>query len=432
MPAGRPPGPGSRQGQTTVQNGQSAQRWRSAAWRLAIALLAAVSSASAAEMPAFPGAEGFGSQTPGGRGGKVLLVTNLNDSGPGSFRAACEAEGPRIVVFRVAGLLDLKSAVRIRRPYITIAGQTAPGDGLCLRGYGLIVETHDVVVRYLRSRPGDIAGVELDALSVGGQSRNVVIDHCSASWAIDENLSPSGGIADVTVEWCLIAEALNRSVHHKGAHGYGSLVRAAGGLSLHHNLWAHNQSRNPRLGDNYGRGPFPVFDVRNNVVYDFGSPSLAGDALSVNYVGNYLKPGPSTPAHRAPLTLAAKADASFYFAGNVVAGRPQLTANPVALFERTELGGRKLVALAPQPFPVPEVRTVSAEEAYRLVLAGAGATLPVRDAVDERIVAQVRNGRGSLIDSSGKWAAGRLTAPPARPATPTGTACPTSGRRRAG
>jgi hypothetical protein len=187
--------------------------------------------------PAFPGAEGFGADTPGGRGGAVIAVTNLDDSGPGSFRAACEANGPRIVVFRVGGLIDLKKNVVIKNPNITIAAQTAPGDGICLRDHQLMIDTHDVVLRYLRSRPGDIAGKEVDAISIAGSSRNVIADHCSATWSVDEALSPSGDISNITVQWCLIAEGLNKSVHKKGAHGYGSLVRASGGLTLHHNLW---------------------------------------------------------------------------------------------------------------------------------------------------------------------------------------------------
>jgi len=223
---------------------------------------------AASDLPAFPGAEGFGAQTPGGRGGKVIPVVNLNDSGPGSLRAACEAEGARIVIFRVAGIIDLKKNIKVTEPFLTLAAQTAPGDGICLRGFALEIRTHDVIVRYLRSRPGAGSGKEVDAMDVGSGAHDVVIDHCSATWAVDENLSPSGSISNVTVQWCLIAEGLNHSIHHKGAHGYGSLVRAVGGLSLHHNLWAHNNARNPRLGENYHQPPYPTFDVRNNVIYN--------------------------------------------------------------------------------------------------------------------------------------------------------------------
>ena len=344
---------------------------------------------------AFPGAEGFGSDTPGGRNGAVLAVTNTNDSGPGSFRAACDAFGPRIVVFRVGGLIDLKTNIKITNPNITIAAQTAPGDGICLRDHQLVIDTHDVIVRYLRSRPGDISGKEVDAISIGGSSRNVIVDHCSASWSVDEALSPSGGISDVTVQWCLIAEGLNQSVHSKGAHGYGSLVRAIGGLSLHHNLWAHNRGRNPRLGDNYGKPPFPTFDVRNNVIYDYGGPSVTGDTFTANYVANYIKPGPDTRKPQ-PIGPTPKAALKFYVDGNEIAGKG--TGDVFAKMDG--------VTVVTQPFQAPAVRTVSAEEAYKIVLAGVGATVPVRDAVDARIIADVRNGTGHFANSQkqvGGW-----------------------------
>jgi hypothetical protein len=353
------------------------------------------------DIPAFPGAEGFGSTTPGGRGGKAVLVTNLNDAGPGSLRAACGAKGPRIVIFRAAGIIDLQSPLEIREPYITVAGQSAPGDGICLRGYNLEIRTHDVVVRFLRSRPGASSGKEVDAISVAGDSRNVVLDHCSASWSVDEALSPSGGIADVTVQWCIISEALNHSVHRKGAHGYGSLVRAAGGVSLHHNLWAHNTARNPRLGDNYGRPPYPTFDFRNNVVYDYGGmcSGMTGDILNVNYVSNYIRPGPSSNRQRGTIVLTDQANAKYYIAGNIVEGNPETTADNARMFDRTEWNGRKLVTLFNQPFAVPEVTTMPAKDLFDVVLDWAGATLPIRDPVDARVVAEARKGTGSIIDS---------------------------------
>src|SRR2546427_3519808 len=150
--------------------------------------------------PAFPDAEGFGAATPGGRGGRVLMVRNLDDSGPGSFREACQTKGPRIVVFGVGGLIDLKSPIQVTEPFIIIAGQTAPGDGVCLRGSEFVIRTHDAVVRFLRSRPGDISGKEVDAIGVGGNAHDVILDHCSATWSVDEALSPSGAISNVTVQ----------------------------------------------------------------------------------------------------------------------------------------------------------------------------------------------------------------------------------------
>src|SRR5829696_789516 len=342
--------------------------------------------------------EGFGAGTPGGRGGPTISVTTLADAGPGSFRAAVNAPGRRIVVFAVAGLITLESPVVIREPYLTLDGQDAPGDGVCVRGSEVVIRTHDVIVRHMRFRPGDIGGREVDAINIGGDSRHVLIDHVSASWAVDENLSASGAIRDVTIQWSIVAEGLNHSVHAKGAHGYGSLVRAIGGVTLHHNLWAHNDSRNPRIGDNYGAAPWPTFDVRNNVIYDYGEVAhgMVGDRLSANFVGNYIRPGPGSDVRKAPIALTDTAAVEYYLEGNVVDGRPGMA----------ERAGTALVTLVARPFPAPQVRTTTAAKALDEVLAGAGATRPRRDAVDQRIVRDVRERSGKIIDSQaqvGGW-----------------------------
>jgi hypothetical protein len=199
--------------------------------------------------PAFPGAEGFGKYTIGGRGGKVFEVTNLNDSGPGSLREAVGAQGPRIVVFRVSGTIALKSPLKIKNPFITIAGQTAPGDGICLKGYPLAVEAPQTVVRYLRSRPGDIEHKETDGLGGGRPARYVIVDHCSASWSTDETFS-FVNIPNLTLQWCLSAESFSKSMHHKGAHGYGGIWAGAYGVTSHHNILANNyQGKDPLLTD---------------------------------------------------------------------------------------------------------------------------------------------------------------------------------------
>ncbi|MBL8219647.1 MAG: hypothetical protein JNL62_10475 [Bryobacterales bacterium] len=357
---------------------------------------------------AFPGAQGFGAQTPGGRGGAVVFVHNLNDAGPGSLRAALETKGPRIVLFRVAGIIDLKSPLAITEPFLTIAGQSAPGGGICLRGADVRIETHDVIVRHLRVRTGDIGARERDGLAIGGESRGVIIDHCSVSWAIDENLSPSGAIADVTVQWSIIAEGLNRSVHHKGAHGYGTLARAVGGVTFHHNLWAHNQGRNPRLGDNYAKPPFPVFDVRNNVIYNAGGSNVVGDELTVNYVGNYFKPGPDTHVRNGIFGPTDKAKLRFFVQGNVMEGMPDLTADARKLFARA-------VEMLSAPADAPPIEEQTAQQAYESVLARAGATLLKRDTVDTRIVEDVRSGGGAIIDSQwevGGWPVYEQARPP--------------------
>jgi len=202
------------------------------------------------DIPAFPQAEGFGAYALGGRGGKVIFVDNLNDDGPGSLRAAVLDPEPRIVIFRVSGTIELASYLMVEQPYITIAGHTAPGDGICLKNYPMkISNTHDVIVRGIRVRPGiesGLGGDALDGIDVH-YSRNVVLDHCSASWSSDEILNTNKRSSDITVQWCIFSESLNNSVHHKGVHGYGATI---GGFrtSYHHNLLAHNKGRNPSIG----------------------------------------------------------------------------------------------------------------------------------------------------------------------------------------
>ena len=344
-------------------------------------------------------------------------MTNLDDAGPGSLRAACEAEGPRIVIFRISGLISLASAIVVQNPFLTIAGQTAPGDGICLRNFPFVVATHDVVVRYLRSRLGDLSGQESDCITLGSGASNAVLDHCSATWSVDEALSLAGNVSNVTVQWCLIAEALNHSIHKKGAHGYGSLARANGSISLHHNLWAHNDARNPRLGDNYGKPPYPTFDVRNNVIYDYGAicSGLTQGVLKVNYVANYIRPGPSSKASR-PIRIGGPSDLLFYIRDNYFEGNNSLTEDNSLFFDRVEIDGKRQVHTSAELFPVPPVRTLSAREAYEAVLAKVGASLPKRDSVDARIVDEVRHRAGSIIDSQkqvGGWPVYRSARPPA-------------------
>jgi pectate lyase len=369
---------------------------------------ASVSGQSRA-LPAFPGAEGFGATTPGGRGGRPIFVTNLDDAGPGSFRAACEAEGPRVVIFRISGLITLATPIVVKNPFITIAGQTAPGDGICLRNYTFIIATHDVVVRYLRSRLGDLSGQEADSITLAAGAENVILDHCSATWSVDEALSLAGNVSNVTVQWCLIAEGLNHSKHTKGPHGYGSLSRANGPVTWHHNLWAHNNSRNPRLGDNYGRPPYPTFDVRNNVIYDYGeiASGLTQGVLKVNYVANYIRPGPDSKA-TTPIHVGGPSDLSFYIRENVFEGNTALTADNSRFFDPVTIDGKRQVQTIAEPFSAPPVKTASAARAYEAVLREVGASLPRRDSVDARIVDQVRRRRGSIIDSQeqvGGWPA---------------------------
>jgi cyanophycinase len=343
----------------------------------------------AAGLPAFPGAEGFGADTPGGRGGRVLFVDSLADSGPGTLRAALEAKGPRFVVFRTGGWITLEKRLTIREPYVTVLGQSAPGGGIGLRGRTLEVATHDVILRHLRCRLGESAGVAEDAVSVSSGARRVVLDHISASWSVDETLSVSGDVADVTVQYSLIAESLRESVHAKGKHGYGTLLRAVGGVSFHHNVWAHHDGRNPRLGDNYGQGAVPTFDIRHNLIYNWGSyaTGLVEGRMRVNYVGNRLVAGrDSNPKREAIYLKDGGSEATeFYLAGNT---RPGWQGDWFTRGAKT---------LRSEAFPAPNVRSTP------LTLRDTGATRPRRDAADERILRGIREGAGTLVDHPGEW-----------------------------
>jgi pectate lyase len=354
--------------------------------------------AQAPSIPAFPGAEGFGATTPGGRGGKVIFVTTLEDSGPGSLRAACDATGPRIVIFRVSGTIVLKNPITVRNPFLTIAGQSAPGDGICVRDATFGIATHDVVIRYMRFRLGDETTREADCLDLLHGARNCVIDHCSATWSIDECLSLSGDVQNCTIQWSLIGESLNQSKHAKGKHGYGSLSRANGPISWHHNLWIHNDARNPRLGDNYGRGSSPLFDVRNNLIYNYGGTAsgLTQGKFQANYVANYIRPGPSSRA-KAPITVGDKSDLQFFIEGNIFESSADLTRDNTRFFQPAEF--RSQVRTVTTAFAAPPVTTVPAAEVMDLVLATVGASLPQRDAADARLVGHVRSRAGKLIDS---------------------------------
>ena len=229
-----------------------------------VALLVSVAGPSYAQQrqPAFPTAEGYGKYTVGGRGGAVIEGTNLNDSGPGSLRAAIEAEGPRTVVFRVSGTIDLQKALTIKNPHITIAGQTAPGDGICLKRYPLNIGADEVVIRYIRVRLGDESGGETDAIG-GRYHKNIILDHVSASWSVDECVSIYH-CDSVTIQWCMITESLFDSHHVKGSHGFGG-IWGSNHSTYHHNLIAHHSSRNPRWASGAGNN-----DYRNNVLYNWG------------------------------------------------------------------------------------------------------------------------------------------------------------------
>ena len=338
--------------------------------------------------PAFPSAEGFGKYTIGGRGGKVYIVSNLNDNGPGSLREALEAKGPRFVVFAVSGTIALEDELGIEDPYITVAGQTAPGGGICVKNYQVEVDADHVILRYLHFRPGDEAGKEQDAFSAEGD--HIVVDHCSVSWGVDETLSINKG-SNITVQWCMVTESLTDSIHKKGKHGYGGLWGGPGG-SFHHNILAHHTSRTPRASGNKESG---LLDHRNNVIYNWGfNSAYGGEMWPRNFVNNYYKSGPATRhdmKHR--IFLQKDPRGKMYAAGNYVSGFPEISKdNWNGGIDFAEDGEATEATLrVDTEYVVAPVTTQSAEEAYALVLEKAGASL-VRDTVDARIIEEIRNG----------------------------------------
>jgi len=384
---------------------------------LALSATAAPVASRAAphEVLAFPGAEGAGRLATGGRGGQVIKVTNLDDAGPGSLRAAVEAKGPRTVVFDVAGTIALKTPLKISQPNLTIVGQTAPGGGITLRDQTLIVAADDVVIRFIRSRLGDTSKTEGDAIWINS-GRRIILDHVSASWSVDETLSasarydePGQGFYDLTVQWSIIGESLTHSIHAKGDHGYGSLIRGGAGsrISFHHNLWANHLARMPRPGNYEGPDKDPVgafFEFRSNVFYNWGKGHAGYDAdkaalVAYGFVDNAYVMGPDSekPVAFNESNSLAKA----WFAGNSMNG--VVPADPWSLVSGLQTPGYR----QPGPIDVAPVKADPAASAYEHVLADAGASV-FRDSVDARVVAGVRNKTGKQIDSQaqvGGWPA---------------------------
>lgn len=345
-----------------------------------------------AQTPAFPGAEGYGALATGGRGGQVLEVSNLNDSGPGSLREAIEAKGPRTIIFRVSGTIELQSMLRIENGDITIAGQTAPGDGICLRNYTLELSADNSIVRFIRCRLGDVARFQDDAIH-GLHGKNVIVDHCSFSWSIDETASFYDRIENLTVQWCLISESLNNSTHQKGEHGYGGIW---GGVhsTFHHNLLAHHTSRTPRFNNGNVHRKDEYVDCVNNVMYNWGlNSTYGGEEGKHNLRFNYYKAGPGTHAKiRNRIVDPWDSTGGWYVYGNYIEGYPEISADNW----KGGVQGKYVEALtrnhADTPYPVAAVSAQSAETAYGLVLKNVGACYPKRDTVDARVIEETRTG----------------------------------------
>lgn len=374
-------------------------------------------TAAAGPATAFPGAEGFGKYTTGGRGGKVMIVSNLDDAGPGSIREAFTAKYPRIVVFAVAGTIHLQTALRIAGN-VTIAGQSAPGGGICVADQPVSFGGDNIIIRFLRFRMGDkyqnggmVDGKGADDALGGTHRKNILVDHCSISWSTDEAFSVYAGDS-TTLQWNLISEPLNYSYHFEAGdkdyehHGYGAIW---GGrhATFHHNLFAHCNSRTPRF-DGIRNSPEENCDFRNNVIYNWGGNNVyAGEGGRYNIVSNYYKSGPYSirtsivnPFKKEPTIPFGK----FYVWGNVVEGSPVVTNdNWVGVVMNDGNENDKNLAKLTEAIPVVPIAAESAEKAYKHVLQDVGAVLPARDTLDQRIIRDVENRTGKFIDVQGGY-----------------------------
>lgn len=382
---------------------------------------------SATKVPAFPGAEGYGKYTVGGRGGKVYVVTTLEDYDKGetpiegSFRRAVEKKGARTVVFAVAGNIMLKRKLDITKDSITIAGQTAPAPGICVGGHPVRIKASNVIIRYVRFRMSDINKEENDALSSTASTEkgifnNIIIDHCSISWSTDECASFYGN-ENLTFQWNIVSESLRNSIHVKGNHGYGG-IWGGKGASYHHNLLAHHDSRNPRFDHPGVTDISGVIDFRNNVIYNWGAnSSYGGQRRTINIVNNYYKPGPATTKSKRSRIFAPELRigdkiygyGKYYVNGNYMDGDKKCSKNNwargVQLSKKTDdplVFSYDTIRLKEQ-LPYAELPYTSAEDAYEQVLLNAGVSL-YRDPIDTRIVEEVREGKATygnkgLIDT---------------------------------
>lgn len=400
---------------------------------MAMMLLTSVAGFAQEKTPAFPGAEGFGRYTTGGRGGHVYCVTNLNDSGEGSLRWALSQPGPRTVIFNVDGTIHLESKLDIPSN-TTIAGQTAPGMGICVADYPFAVNGSNIIVRYMRIRLGNknvlVNGADGWDGFGGYDQRDIIIDHCSVSWSIDECLSVYGNV-NTTVQWCIVAQSLVNSGHSKGAHGYGC-IWGGSGASFHHNLMAHHGSREPRLGGRPTTQKDERVDMRNNVFYNWGGEGSYGyEGMNVNVVNNYFKPGPGTTASMneakqkriAALGIRtndyieeypAYADmlhvwGKYYIDGNNNATHSDVNTKnwELGVYNQINANGcdgtytqatKDSIKLS-EPIPFVHTTTHTAKDAYNYVIEYAGACKGGHDALDEQYIKDTKGGIATATGS---------------------------------
>lgn len=345
-----------------------------------------------AQLKAFPGAEGYGQDVTGGRGGSVIEVVNLNDSGAGSLREAVGKQGPRTIVFRVSGTIALQSDLKVKYGDLTIAGQTSPG-GICLKNYTFYIGADNVIIRYMRFRLGDEFNQESDA-TWGRNQKNIIIDHCSMSWSVDECASYYDN-KNFTMQWCLLSESLYHSVHPKGDHGYGG-IWGGWGATFHHNLLASHTSRNPRFnGSRYTSQPdSEIVDFVNNVIFNWGfNSAYGGEGGNQNVRLNYYKPGPATSSSVKKRIVEPSDTAGFWYVdSNFVEGASDVTADNWNGGVQGSNAAYQKMKKALVPFPISPVTTQSPEEAFDLVLENCGANFPVRDTIDQRIIEEAKTG----------------------------------------
>lgn len=390
---------------------------------LALALCGAALAQETAAPLAFPGAQGWAASTPGGRGGQIIRVTNLNGDGPGSFRAAIETAGPRVIVFEVGGVVDLnRHTLVIREPFVTIAGQTAPSPGISFIRGGMDIAAHDVIVQHIRIRPGSagqplMSGWEEDSISTQNGAYNVIVDHCSLTWATDENLSASGPrfTGATPEEWRagashritfsnnIIGEGLSYSTHSKVEHSKGSLIHDnTTDILIYANLYAHNLERSPLFKGGV-RGV-----IVNNLIYDPGQRALHYNLMAEEWgdhpyqngymvaVGNVLRAGPSTPTPLAFLMIGGYGDLEYYGRDNIAVDQ---IGRPLPMFGRYTTSPARIIERQRPMFWPDGLTAMPAADVQRYVLHNVGARPWDRDHDDVRLIADVAEGRGRIISS---------------------------------